>query len=213
MFFYNDFIWSLWSMLFINISSDNVHLLDNQEEQFLPRNGIENTLWASLLEYTQAHPVETLLLLNGPGGFTNLRVGTLLINTINELLLHDTGTFIPLASLTKWDLYTYAYTKGRIPRYGIIYIGQKHNVRRFDAQEKTYEQLFLENIDYSDDLFLDWVHDPYWTNDKHMISFSMKNNTLYFHYTWEVHAIPLIELRIPLTMKVAPEYLIEPTMN
>jgi hypothetical protein len=63
------------------------------------------------LEYTQAHPVETLFLLNWPGGFTNLRVGTLTINTMNELLLHDTGTFIPLLSITKLALYAYAHKK------------------------------------------------------------------------------------------------------
>ena len=96
-------------MLFVNISSDYVHLFDGLDEDFLPRNGIENILGTTLLQYTQRHPVETLFLLNGPGGFTNLRVGTLAINTLNTLLQHDTGTFIPIASITKIDLYTYAY--------------------------------------------------------------------------------------------------------
>jgi len=96
-------------MLFLNISSDQVQILDDQNESFLERNGIENTLGPNLLEYTQSHPVETIFLLNGPGGFTNLRVGTLTLNTLNTLLEHDTGTFIPLASITKIDLYTYAY--------------------------------------------------------------------------------------------------------
>lgn len=96
-------------MLFVNISSDYVHILDDQDEHFLERNGIENTFGPMLLEYTQNHPVETLFLLNGPGGFTNLRVGTLTINTLNTLLEHDTGTFIPIASITKIDLYAYAH--------------------------------------------------------------------------------------------------------
>ena len=96
-------------MLFLNISSDYVHLLDDQDEHFLERNGIENTLGPTLLEYTKSHPVETIFLLNGPGGFTNLRVGTLTLNTLNTLLEHDTGTFIPIASITKMDLYGYAY--------------------------------------------------------------------------------------------------------
>jgi tRNA A37 threonylcarbamoyladenosine modification protein TsaB len=96
-------------MLFMNISSDYVHLLDDQDEQFLQRNGIEDTLGSSLLKYTQTHPVETLVLLNGPGGFTNLRVGTLTINMLNTLLEHDTGTFIPIASITKMDAYAYAH--------------------------------------------------------------------------------------------------------
>lgn len=165
------------------------------------------------MEYTQTHPVETLFLLNGPGGFTNLRVGALTINTMNELLLHDTGTFIPLVSITKLALYEYAHKKGRLPRYGIIYIGQKHNVRLYDTEEKTHKQIPLEEIEDSDDLFFDWVHDPYWTSDEYMVSFSMKNNTLYLNYQGDAHEINLMELKLPMTMSVAPEYLIEPTMN
>ncbi len=200
-------------MLFLNISSDYVHMLDTGEEQFLPRNGIENSLWPTLVEYTKANPVATIFVLNGPGGFTNLRVGALTLTMMNELLLHDTGTFIPLLSITKLDLYHYAYQQWRLPRYGIIYIGQKHNVRKFDAETKTYEQLSLENIEYSDDLFLDRVHDPYWANDEHMISFSMSNNSLFLHYCGESHTIDIQALRLPMTMSTEPNYLIEPTLN
>ena len=207
------FIVNGYCMLFVNISSDCVHLLDDQDEHFLERNGIENALGPILLEYTQNHPVETLLLLNGPGGFTNLRVGTLTINMLNTLLDHDTGTFIPIASITKIELYTYAYQQGRLPRYGILYIGQKHNVWLYDFQEKTHKQITLEEIQYSDDLFLDWVHDSYWPTTEHMISFSMRNNTLFMQYNGNSHAIDLMSLRVPLTMTTAPEYLIQPTMN
>lgn len=239
-------------MLFVNISSDQVHILDDQDEHFLERNGIENLLWPMLLEYTQSHPVESLLLLNGPGGFTNLRVGTLAINMLNTLLEHDTGTFIPIASITKIDLYTYAYKQGRLPRYGIIYIGQRHNIWRYDFQEHTHQQITLEEIiqrrnpavsggdvevipttsdalisnevqklkiseadrwDYSDEPFLDFVHDPYRPTTEDMISFSMRNNTLYLQYKDSAHEIDLKNLHIPLTMTVQPEYLIQPTMN
>lgn len=200
-------------MLFVNISSDQVHILDDQDEHFLERNGIENILWPMLLEYTQNHPVESLLLLNGPGGFTNLRVGTLVINMLNTLLEHDTWTFIPIASITKIDLYSYAYTQGRLPRYGIIYIGQKHNIWRYDFQEHTHQQIILEEIDYSDEPFLDFVHEQYRPTTEDMISFSMRNNTLYLQYKDSVHEINLRNLHIPLTMTVQPEYLIQPTMN
>ena len=200
-------------MLFLNISSDYVHLLDDQDEQFLPRNTIETNLWPAILEYTKTHPVETIFLLNGPGGFTNLRVGALLLNMMNELLLHDTGTFIPLASITKIDFYTYAYTQGRLPRYGIIYIGQKHNVRKFDAETKSYEQISLEDITYSDDIFFDRVRDPYWENDEQMVSFSMSNNSLFLNYRGDSHKIELMDLHLPMTMSIEPQYMIEPTMN
>lgn len=197
----------------MNISSDCTQLLDDQSEQFLERNGIEHTLWPALVEYTQNHPVEMIFLLNGPGGFTNLRVGTLTLNMMNEILQYDTGTFIPLASITKIDLYTYAYQQGRLPRYGIIYIGQKHNVRKYDFQEKTYEQIKVEEINYTADLFLDHVHEHYWENNERMISFSMRQNMVYLNYRGDNYKINPMELRLPMTMQVAPQYMIEPTMN
>ena len=203
----------MFCMLFINISSDQVHLCDDQSEHFLPRNGIENVLWATLLEYTQAYPVETILLLNGPGGFTNLRVGTLVLNMLNTLLEHDTGTFIPIASLTKLALYTYAYKQWRLPRYGIIYIGQKRNVWKYDFQEQTYQQILLDEINYADDIFLDRVYDTYRSTTDAMISFSMKNNMVYLQYKDESYPIELNKLNLTPTMTIKPEYLIDPTMN
>lgn len=200
-------------MLFVNISSDQIHLLDDQDEHFLPRNGIEDRFWPMLLEYTQNHPVESMLLLNGPGGFTNLRVGTLTINMLNTLLEHDTWTFIPIASITKIDLYNYAYKQWRLPRYGIIYIGQKHNIWRYDFQENVHQQITLEEIDYSDAPFLDFVHDPYWPTPDAMVYFSMRNNRIYLQYKDISHEIDIKELFIPLTMTVQPEYFIQPTMN
>lgn len=200
-------------MLFLNISSDYVQILDGQDEQFLARNSIEHTLWPTILEYTKAHPVEMIFLLNGPGGFTNLRVGTLTFNMLNHLIQHDTGTFIPLASITKLNLYGFAYEQWWLPRYGIIYIGQKHNVWKYDFQQKQKEQITIEDIQYSEEIFLDFVHDHYWANDEHMISFSMEDNAPYLRYRWESYKIELMNLRLPLTMTVEPQYLIEPTMN
>ncbi len=200
-------------MVFINISSDYIHLLDDQSEHFLERNGIENILGSTLLEYTKNHPVEKILLLNGPGGFTNLRVGTITINMLNTLLDHDTWTFIPIASITKIEFYRYAYTQGRLPRYGILYIGQKHNVWWYDFQQHIHKQISLEEIHYSDDTFLDFVRDPYWMTTDTMTYFSMNNNTLYLIYKGNSHAIEVANLRIPLTMTVEPQYMIQPTMN
>ncbi|MCX6825077.1 MAG: hypothetical protein NTY80_02520 [candidate division SR1 bacterium] len=200
-------------MLFMNISSDWVHLLDDQDESFLERNGIENTLGPTLLTYSTTHPIATIYLLNGPGGFTNLRVGTLALNTLNALLQNDTGTFIPIASITKIDFYAYLHKQGWLPRYGVIYIGQKRNVRECDFQEHTHKQITLDEVQYSDQTFLDFVHDPYWPTTDAMISFTMRNNTLHMHYKGNSHAIEIRDLCIPLMLSVEPEYMIQPTMN
>jgi hypothetical protein len=100
-----------------------------------------------------------------------------------------------------------------LPRYGIIYIGQKHNIWRYDFQEHTHQQITLEEIDYADNPFLDFVHDPYWPTTDDMISFSMESNALYINYQDTTHKIEIRDLHIPLTMTTTPEYLIQPTMN
>lgn len=82
-----------------------------------------------------------------------------------------------------------------------------------DFQEHTHKQITLEEINYTDDIFLDFVHNQYRETTDAMISFSMDNNTLYLQYKGDSHEIPVRELRIPSTMTVAPEYFIEPTMN
>jgi hypothetical protein len=71
----------------------------------------------------------------------------------------------------------------------------------------------LEEIEYSDETFLDFVHDLYRPSVDAMVSFSMDNNTLYLHYQGNAQNIPIRNLRIPLMMTVQPEYMIQPTMN
>ncbi len=61
-------------MLFCNISSDKVHIADAQGEIFLERNGIEKVLGPALVDRAKKSPFDQVFLLNGPGGFTNLRV-------------------------------------------------------------------------------------------------------------------------------------------
>ena len=67
-------------MLFLNISTDNMVLEIEWEKILLNRNDIENTLGQKLVQiYTQYH-FDKVFILNWPGGFTNLRVGTLTVN-------------------------------------------------------------------------------------------------------------------------------------
>lgn len=100
-------------MLFINISSDKVHITDAKQEQFLDRNSIESTLGKTLVEWHGKSPFQEILLLNGPGGFTNLRVGTLTLNLLNKLLASEEKSSVPpplqIYSITKFDLYSHLF--------------------------------------------------------------------------------------------------------
>lgn len=100
-------------MLFINISSDKVQIADAKQEKFLDRNSIESTLGATLNQRFKTSPFDEILLLNGPGGFTNLRVGTLTLNLLNKLLASEDKASIPpplqIYTITKFDLYNYLF--------------------------------------------------------------------------------------------------------
>lgn len=58
-------------------------------------------------------------------------MGTLALNLLKTL----TGAQISFFSLSKLELYHVAYQKGFLPRYGVIYIGQKMNVWLWDFAE------------------------------------------------------------------------------
>lgn len=167
------FRWNIF--MFIDISSDYIHLTnfpDNQEDHkeqktiSLPRNGIENVLWAELIKRQKAYSFTQAYILNWPGGFTNLRVGTLCLNLLNTLLDRQLDFF----SVSKPELYQFAYDAGELPRFGVIYIGQKRNIRLRDFQER--KKIWQMNFDElapriswnlhapSSELFLDVTTDP-----------------------------------------------------
>ncbi len=198
-------------MLFCNISSDKVQLLDTKKEQFLERNGIEDTLGPVLFQYNKKHSIDSLFLLNWPGGFTNLRVGTLVLNLFNKVLAHDKKKPVPIFSITKLDLYKYAFKKWRVPRYGIIYIGQRNNVWKSDFKTGKYTQITLDKIDYREEFFLDFVQAPYRKNKISMISFSISKGKIACMYKKKNHLIDIEDLGIKPTLSIQPEYLIGAT--
>lgn len=200
-------------MVFINISSDVVQIIDGDQQEILERNGIENTLWKALLTYINAKHHDPVLLLNGPWWFTNLRVGTLSLNMINALLYEDTKTYAPLYSITKIALYTYAYQQHWLPRYGIIYIGQKHKVRKYDFAQQSYETIHVEEISYADDIFLDSVYHPYWADNQKMVTFHGESNQWFLQRQTHHYPLDIQSLAIDHNMTAQPEYMIQPTMN
>ena len=54
------------------------------------------------------------------------------MNLLNTLVEEQ----IDFYSVSKIDIYSYAYEKGLVERYGIIYIGQKKNIWLWDFEKK-----------------------------------------------------------------------------
>lgn len=125
-----------YKKMFINLSTDQVYLQFQKEEYYFNRNDVEKTLPKKLIELANKYDFTTINVLNGPGGFTNLRVGILCLNMMNKLYNERFGFF----SFDKITFYKYFAKKEALPSTGIIYIWQRKNIREYDFKKEEYEQ-------------------------------------------------------------------------
>ena len=93
--------------LFMNISSDEVEISDGETDIFLHRNDVERVLWPKLVQLVRGWNYKNIIVLNWPGWFTNLRVGTLCLNILNTLLKNKLSFY----DISKIELYKKAYEK------------------------------------------------------------------------------------------------------
>jgi len=196
-------------MLFVNISSDKVHISDWNKNKYLDRNGIEDTLWRELVSWNKKNSITQIFLLNWPGWFTNLRVGTLCINLLNKLYSNK----IKIYNQTKVDLYKYLFEKWFLPRHGIIYIWQKNNVRKYDFKLNKYDVVDLKETKKVDNCFYDYVAWDYRLNNKRMLSFTCKENSIIIKYGWKKINLYIKDFKIKTSFQVKPNYLINPINN
>lgn len=198
-------------MLFCNISSDKVHILDNRGEVFLDRNGIEKELWPTLVDWSKKSPFDKVLLLNGPGGFTNLRVWTLTWNLIAHLL-HLKKQTVQFFSCTKIDLYSYFVKKWILPKIGYIYLWQKNSVWKYDFEKDSYE-MATQPFVFETDSFCDVLCDSsYWWEIFDMPRFG--NDEKWFYLLWkdEKYYFTVADLKLEPISVLKPEYMIDPTI-
>ena len=201
--------------MFINISSDQISLSDGERSQQLARNGVENILGPLLVQRQKETPFHEVFLLNGPGGFTNLRIGTLMLNTRNligepKLQIYD---------IDKLTLYAYLVHEGLLPSKGIIYLGQKHNVWLVDFEKDPSDPAYCATIHQSQfpegEYFLDEVYDgEYWqAGKKRMVYFTQEKDQLIASYQGKVHTLTPEALQLTPVQHVEAKYMIEPVMN
>ncbi len=193
-------------MIFLNISSDFAQLFSKSENILLERNGIENTLWKVLLQQKNQSDLKSIFLLNGPGWFTNLRVASLSINTLNVLFPNQ----IEIYDISKISLYKYLYAKWFIPAIGYIYIGQKNNCWRYDFKSDSYETITKPQIQYEWDYFIDYVNEnAYRENDENMLNFSLIGESLQINFLAKNISVSPQDLSLKPQYQIAPNYMIE----
>lgn len=199
--------------ILINISTDFVHICDVDEEILLHRNQIEHELWPKLVEKYREKPFSDIFVINGPGGFTNLRAWVLCCNLLNKLENNKINFF----NFSKPDIFRYAFEQKFLPQFVAINIWQKKNIRLYDLDKQTYETIKISDKTKSvesKNLCYDQVFDEVyrWTDTKDsMVSFSIEWKDIFLNFQWK--KLSLDALKIEAVKKLKPVYFIKPILN
>ncbi len=193
----------------MNISSDKVLLDDGNRHELLERNSIEDTLWPTLLDRYAASPFDEIFLINGPGWFTNLRIGTLMLNLFNAT--HHKK--IQIYSIDKLTLFAYVVKNGLLPPHWVIYLGQKQNIWLADFTNATPTTKDLKLHELPTDVFLDEVFAEYRPDTKNMLKIRNQDGKIVAHYQDKSCEIRVSDLSISPVEEVEAKYMIEPVLN
>ena len=212
-----------WKTIFMNISIDSVvtYTWDNYWV-IIPREHVEELLWKELVNLYSERWFHNVVVLNWPGGFTNLRVGTLCLNILNALLKNQLNFY----DISKIDLYKKAYEKWFLPKYWVIYIWQKRNVRLrdFEKNVKIWQYSFNELEDLQEmkdtkNVFIEDVQDgdyyPKWMDEylKYHVLLNWSNIYLVDDKTADWNWISIDELDLKPLKSIAPNYMMEPSIT
>ena len=202
--------------LFMNISSDEVVISDWEMNDFLHRNDVEKTLGPKLVELVHEWLYKNIMVLNWPGWFTNLRVGTLCLNILNAVLESPVSIY----DISKIDLYKKVYEKWILPKLWIIYIGQKRNIWLWDFEknEKIWQYSFdelKEKIESA--IFLAEVADknyyPVWLNKQTKVRILFDWDKLNIDYCGKITTFSLNELVENPSNIITPNYMMDPSIT
>lgn len=212
-----------WKTIFINISSDSV-LTDTWDRYriSIPRDHVERLLWWELVNLHREKWFDNVVVLNWPGGFTNLRVGTLCLNILNTLLENQ----LTFYDISKIDLYKKAHEKKFLPKYWVIYIWQKRNIRLrdFEGNEKIWQYSFdelkdLEEMKNVDNVFIEDVEDkeyyPEWMDEyfKYHTLLNWSDIYLVDNKTADWNWISIDEFDLNPLKSIPPNYMMEPSVT
>lgn len=199
----------------IDISSDKIRIFGLDHPIFLERTGVDVELGKVLVNLDKEKNLTEMLVLNGPWGFTNLRVGCLALNLLKTLKKGQLSLF----SLSKIELYQHFYRRAWISRYGAIYIGQKSNVRLRDFEKNKLispvkkDQLSALSSEYGG-LFVDQVYErDYFDEALPSLDYTFEQQGLSLHFKGETYYLPREDFAPQEVEMLHPNYMIEPNVN
>lgn len=197
--------------MLINISSTALFIHLDQRTITIPRGWLEIELPKALYELWKGWALSwSIYVINGPGSFTNLRIGCLCLNMLQDL----TGNPFTLYTIDKISLYTYLYKKKICWPVGLIYIGQQKNGWRFDIDAGSISKVSLSDwhedyhrIDEYDNNSDQYIDDP------RKIARSYRHGNGQITIWWVSHKIDLLAAWFTSVSRLSPNYMIEPNIQ
>lgn len=184
----------------IHLGSDEVMIFWVQST-FLERNNLEQTL-PPVLHTLYDSGARDVRVIEWPGSFFNIRVGTLLLNAMQSLT-PETMTF---RVIQKDILFQWLYDQWHIPHHSVLFIGQRKNARFYDHEQHAYETLpYATMTDQTTDYIIDQTQQVFLPGTQ--ITFIRKNGPSVVRWWQE---IDLTSAPREVTENITPYYGIQP---
>ena len=202
------------SQLFLHLWREKIILQGDWWTKELAYLDIERKLPVLLIACVKKYTIETILVLNGPGSFTTLRLGCLTVNAIKQFGDRD----ISLYSLSKLALYRYAYESWVLPKEWYIFIGQKKNMWKveYDWNEEFYwrqkEIVHHADIQPANKYFIDPCEHVCVEklDQKYRVDISFDGESIHVWYDGTICSFDTIKLWLLSCDVVEPQYCMEP---
>lgn len=207
--------------LFINISLENIVLSSDDQYIVIPRGDLEMNLPKALYDYFSKQDKSisefSVYVLNGPGSFTNLRIGCLCVNMLKELM-EIQGKKIHLYHQDKKNLYRILSQKGFLVSTGIMYIGQRKNFWVGDLQSDTMQLKAVDKTNASGfflgkNFWIDSQGESLNISSAHHLDFRHQEGGLQVIWNNQVFAAPREQLGFEEVDKLMPNYILEPNIS
>ncbi len=206
-------------MLFFNISSDQISIQSKEVNLLVPYDDLERKLPEIVGQLNDKETFKKVRVLNWPGGFTILRIGCLVLNTM-QLALNGKLQFY---SCTKLDLYGLLVKKWFLPTTGIIFLGQRKNVRwatmNSETEKRETQLLPAHSLDHmmkSGEYFVDLMYDhplKELIGSEKMVDLQFDGELLRITRQGKSIEISPKELGLSTISYLQPEYMIEPEIT
>lgn len=214
--------------MLINISSNIIYIYSNWKTSEIPRGSLEIELPKVLFDIINNEwwiINNEIYVINWPGSFTNLRIGCLCLNMLNDLIkckienakwkIIDSQLNINLYTIDKISLYTHLYEQKILWSRGLIYIGQQKNAWSIDLDTEQVEKVGLSELDT-----YDWVDQFDGMNADNFVKFWFENSPdkpmesqIIVKFKWNRIALDPIQIWFKEVEQLVPNYMIEPNIS